>query len=327
MRAIVATRPGGPEVLKIIETAEPDARQGEVKIRVHAFGLNKAESYYRSGNYGIFNSDLALGYEAVGEVVEDPSLVLSPGQKVATAMGGMMTQRHGGYAEYITVSASNVIPIASSLEYAELAALPEVYLTAWGALQRSLRIAKGQCLLVRGATSSLGLAAVAYAKMRGLTTIATSRSSQGTERLKSFGADHVVLDDGRIHDRVLALQPHGVDHAIEIVGATTLLDTASCIRRWGEVVVVGLLGGPPILNQFNLMTDVPNTVKLSFFNSQLLGSEALPLSDAPLDAIADEVAAGGIPSSLAKVFSFEEIEEAHRLLDGGNAGGKVVVTI
>ena len=73
--------------------------------------------------------------------------------------------------------------------------------------------------------------------------------------------------------------------------------------------------------------DVPNTVKLSFFNSQLLGSEALPLSDAPLDAIADEVAAGGIPSSLAKVFAFEEIEEAHRLLDGGNAGGKVVVTI
>lgn len=185
MRAIVATRPGGPEVLKIIETPEPDAGPGEVKIKVHAFGLNKAESYYRSGNYGMINSGLALGYEAVGEVVQDPSGVLSPGQRVATAMGGMMTQRHGGYAEYITVSARNVIPMTSRLEYVELAALPEVYLTAWGGLQKSLRIAEGQCLLVRGATSSLGLAAVAYAKMRGLKTIATSRRPQGIERLQS----------------------------------------------------------------------------------------------------------------------------------------------
>lgn len=326
MRAIVATRPGGPEV-KIIETPEPDAGPGEVKIKVHAFGLNKAESYYRSGHYGMMNSGLALGYEAVGEVVHDPSGVLSPGQRVATAMGGMMTQRHGGYAEFITVGAGNVIPITSRLEDAELAALPEVYLTAWGALQRSLRIARGQHLLVRGATSSLGLAAVAYAKMRGLATIATSRRPQGVERLQAFGADHVVLDDGRIRERVRALQPQGVEHAMEIVGATTLVDTASCLEPWGEVVVVGLLGGPPILNNFNLMMDVPNGAKLSFFNSQLLGSEALPLTDAPLDAIADEVAAGRIPSSLAKVFSFAEIEEAHRLLDSGEAGGKIVVTI
>lgn len=327
MRAIVATRPGGPEVLKIIETDEPDAQPGEVKIRVHAFGLNKAESYYRSGSYGIFNPGLALGYEAVGEVVKDPSGVLPPGQRVATAMGGMMTHRHGGYAETITVSASNVIPITSRLEVVELAALPEVYLTVWGALEKSLQVAEGQSLLVRGATSSLGLAAVAYARMRGLSVIATSRRSVGIERLQAMGADHVVLDDGRIHDRVMALRPQGVDHAIEIVGATTLVDTASCVRHWGEVVVVGLLGGPPILNGFNLMMDLPTAVKLSFFNSQLLGSQALPLSDAPLDAIAEQVAGGRIPSSLGKVFPFEEIEEAHRLLDSGTAGGKIVVEI
>ncbi|MDH4335138.1 MAG: alcohol dehydrogenase catalytic domain-containing protein, partial [Chloroflexota bacterium] len=172
MRAIVASRPGGPEVLEIIETAEPDVRPGEVKIRVRAFGLNKAESYYRSGNYGIFRSDLALGYEAVGEVVEDSNGVLAVGQRVATAMGGMMITRHGGYADYISVDAKNVVPIDSLLAFEELAALPEAYLTVWGALEKSLRIVDGQTLLVRGATSSVGMAAVAYAKMRGLNVLA-----------------------------------------------------------------------------------------------------------------------------------------------------------
>lgn len=325
MRAIVASRPGGPEVLEIIETAEPEVRRGEVKIRVRAFGLNKAESYYRSGNYGIFRSDLALGYEAVGEVVEDSNGVLAVGQRVATAMGGMMTTRHGGYAEYISVDAKNVVPIDSRLALEELAALPEAYLTVWGALEKSLRIGQGQTLLVRGATSSVGMAAVTYAKMRGLNVLATTRQSQATEKLISIGADHVVIDDGEIRDRVRSINQRGVDHAIEVVGAATLLDTASCIRPWGEVVVVGLLAGPPVLNNLNLMMDIPNTVKLSFFNSQLLGTEALPLTDSPLDLIAEKVASGHIPSALAKVYPFEDIQEAHRLLDSGNAGGKIVV--
>lgn len=142
MQAIVARKPGGPEVLEIIETPEPEIRDGEVKIKVHAFGLNKAESYYRTGNYGMFSSELALGYEAVGEIVEDPSGRLARGQRVATAMGGMMTQRHGGYAEFIAVSARNVIPVDSGLDWAELAALPEAYLTIWGALDKSLRITR-----------------------------------------------------------------------------------------------------------------------------------------------------------------------------------------
>lgn len=127
MKAVVAARPGGPEVLKIIDTEEPEVQAGEVKIRVQAFGLNKAESYYRSGDYGIFSSDLALGYEAVGEVIDDPSGGLEKGQTVATAMGGMMLARHGGYAEYITVDSNNVVKIESELGFEELAALPEAY--------------------------------------------------------------------------------------------------------------------------------------------------------------------------------------------------------
>jgi len=327
MKAIIASKPGGSEVLMMINTEEPEAQTGEVKIKVHAFGLNKAESYYRSGNYGIFSSELALGYEAVGEVVDDPSGVFKKGQKVATAMGGMMVARHGGYAEYITVNINNVIKIDSNLGYEELAALPEAYLTVWGALEKNLQIITDQTLLVRGATSSIGLTAVAYAKMRGVTVIATTRTAESTEKLKSIGADYVVIDSGEIHESVKSILPEGIDNAIEIVGAATLLDSAKCIKPWGEVVVVGLLGGPPVLKTFNLMMDLPNTVKLSFFNSQLLGTEMLPLKDSPLNMIAERVARGSIPSTLAKVYSYEDIKEAHNLLDSGKAGGKIVVKI
>lgn len=327
MKAIVASKPGGPDVLSIIETKEPVAQKGEVKIKVKAFGLNKAESYYRSGAYGIFSSELALGYEAVGIVVEDPGGTFEAGQKVATAMGGMMLSRHGGYAEFITVNLNNVINIDSSISFEELAALPEAYLTVWGALDKCLNIHEGQTLLIRGATSSIGLTAIIYAKMKGLTVIATTRNSESSDKLKSIGADYVLTDNGNIHERVKSIAPKGIDNAIEIVGAATLSDTAKCIKPWGEVVVVGLLGGPPVLKSFNLMTDLPNTVKLSFFNSQLLGTDDLPLKDSPLNMIAEMAANGRIPSTLARVFPFDEIQEAHKLLDSGQAGGKIVIKI
>lgn len=327
MKAIIAKKPGGPEVLKLVDIDPPVTQQGEVKIRVKAFGLNKAESYYRSGHYGHFVPDQALGIEAVGDIVEDPSGAFHIGQKVATAMGGMMFARHGGYAEYITVMASNVVAIDSDLGYEKLAALPEAYLTVWGALDKNLHIAEGETLFVRGATSSIGLAAVIYAKMRGLTVIATTRNPNSIDKLKTLGADHVVIDDGNTHEKVKAILPEGVNNAIDIVGASTLKDTLKTVRHWGQVVVVGLLGGPPVLESFNLMGDLPGTVKLSFFSSGLLGAEVLPLKDSPLNLIANGVANGNIPDTIAKTFTIDDIQEAHRLLDSGTANGKIVVLL
>jgi len=326
MKAVIANTPGGPEVLQLADIDEPVTKAGEVKIRVRSFGLNKVESYYRSGSYGNFVPGQTLGIEAVGEIVEDLSGEFKLGQKVATAMGGMMFSRHGGNAEYITVNASNVIPITSNLNYEQLAALPIAYLTVWGALDKSMQIQKGQTLLVRGATSSVGLAAIAYAKFRGLTVIATTRNPSSSEMLVSIGADHVVIDDGEIHEYVKEIVPEGASNAIEIVGAATVKDTLKAVRPWGQVVVVGLLGGPPILNSFNLMGDLPNTVKLSFFSVGMLGSNSLPLGESPLNEIVEAVRNGYIPSGVGKTFAVEDIQEAHRQLDNGNAGGKIVVS-
>lgn len=326
MRAVIARAPGGPEVLELVDLEAPVAQEGEVEIHVRAFGLNKAESYYRSGNYGTFVPGQALGIEAVGEVVRDPSGELAPGQRVATAMGGMMFSRHGGYAERIAVKRNNVVLLETDLSTEQLAALPEAYLTVWGALDKNLGIAAGESLLVRGATSSVGIAAVAYAKARGLTVFATTRNLGSADRLIAIGADHVLLDDGQVHAQVRALLPEGVHHALEVVGAATVKDTLKAVRHWGQVAVVGLLGGPPVLDHFNLMGDLPNTVRLSFFSSGLLGSDALPLRDSPLNWVAQQIARGAMPDAVARTFPVEDIREAHRLLDAGTANGKLVVT-
>lgn len=326
MRAVIARTPGGPEVLEIAELEPPTAGEGEVEIRVRAFGLNKAESYYRSGNYGTFVPGQALGIEAVGEVVRDPSGRLPVGQRVATVMGGMMFSRHGGYAEHIAVNASNVVAIQADLPVEKLAGLPEAYLTVWGALDKNLAIQAGQSLLVRGATSSVGLSAVAYAKARGLTVIGTTRSESRGTAVRAAGADHVVIDDGSVHARVREILPDGVHAALEVVGASTVKDTLKAVRPWGQVAVVGLLGGPPVIESFNLMSDLPNTVRLSFFGSGMLGSPNLPLDASPLDWVAEQVARGVIADTVSHVFTVDQIQEAHRLLDSGAATGKIVVT-
>jgi len=326
MKAVIAKHPGGPEVLQLVDIDEPVTKTGEVKIKVKAFGLNKAESYYRSGNMGNFTPDQALGLEAVGEVVEDLSGQFNIGQKVATAMGGMMFARHGGYAEYITVNATNVMVLNSALSYEELAALPVAYLTTWGVLDKNLKIGKGESLLIRGATSSVGLAAVSYAKFRNLNVIATTRNPKSVDKLKALGADHVVIDDGNIHEKVRKIFPSGVDNALEIVGAVTVKDTLKAVSAWGEVAVIGLLGGLPVIESFNLMGDLPNTVKLSFFGAGILDTPELLLKDSPLNEIAKAILYGDLPSGIGKQFSIENIQAAHSELDSGSAGGKIVVS-
>ncbi|WP_458371882.1 zinc-binding alcohol dehydrogenase family protein [Pseudomonas lactis] len=328
MKAFVIEQAGAPDVLKLQDISSPEPTSEEVKIRVRALGLNRAETYLRAGKMGPITAPRVPGIEAVGEVIHDPSGTFRTGQRVATAMGGMQFVRNGSYAEEVTVLRSNVISLdGSKLSWEELAALPEAYLTVWGALDKSLGIQPGQTLLVRGATSSIGLAAITYAKARGLKVIATTRSADKVQRLRDMGADEVVIDNGAIAEQVLKLAPQGVDGVLEVVGAATVLDSLKAVRPFGAVSVMGLLGGGPVLEQLNLMQDLPAAVKLNFFGSALLGTPAMALKDSPLLWIAKEVEAGRMPSIRAKTFDFDQIPQAHRLIESNEAFGKLVVKI
>jgi NADPH2:quinone reductase len=281
----------------------------------------------RAGAYGPITAPTVLGIEAVGEVIEDASGTFQPGQRVATAMGGLGTEHNGSYAEQIVARRENVVALGDTdLSWEELAALPEAVLTVWGALVPAMKLQAGQRLLVRGATASVGQAAVVLAKQMGAQVMATTRREAQRERLLSLGADGVLVDDGAVAAQVRAHWPQGADAVLEVVGASTVRDSLHAVRPFGEVVVVGLLGGR-VIEQVDLLADLPEAVGLRFFKTQMLGTPALPLTDAPLARLAELRAKNSVPSTLGHTFDFSELAKAHALMESNQAAGKIVVRV
>lgn len=326
MRAIVMTEHGGPDVLAIQELPDPVPADGEVLIRVRAFGLNHADTYMRSGVWAFGIS--VLGIEAVGTVEEDRSDELSPGTTVVALVGGLARERNGSYAELVTVPASNVVAVDTSLTWPELAAIPEVYATAWVALHGNLAIESSQTILIRGATSSVGQAAVNLAVDAGASVIATTRSHSRVELLKGLGADRVLIDDGRLAAQLQAVEHDRVDAVLDLVGNGVLRDSLQCVRPKGRVCQIGFLGGLAPVEDFNPLADMPSGVQLSTFASAfVLGDDSFPLTEVPLQAIVEKTQRGVFGAKPARVFAFDQIAEAHRLMDAGEAGGKLVVSL
>src|SRR5260221_235836 len=194
MKAILLEKNGGPEVLTIHEIPEPATIDGSVKIKVKAFGLNRIEAFQRSGVIGRLKTPIVPGIEAAGEVVEDKSGKFKIGQKVVTLMGGMGMTRQGSYAEYVVSPSNHVLGISSSISFEELAAIPESFGTIGVALDKDLIIKAGETLLIRGGTSAAGIAALLYAKMKGMKIISTTRNENKSYRPKELGADYVLID-------------------------------------------------------------------------------------------------------------------------------------
>src|SRR5882724_10860405 len=228
MQAIIISKYGGPEVLMIEEIPAPEPLPGHVVIEVKAFGLNHAEIYFRKGIWG--EVARVSGIECVGRVKADPTGRLRAGQTVAALMGGMGRIIDGSYAEFTRVPAANVVPLESALPWAELAALPESYATAWTCLHRNLAIAAGQTLLVRGATSALGQAAVNIAAHAGARVIATTRSEARFPTLQAIGAQTTLVDGPDLSQRIRQRHPGGIDAVLDLVGNSTILDSLAAVR-------------------------------------------------------------------------------------------------
>ena len=325
MKAIVITEPGGPEVLAVTELPDPVPAAGEVLIRVRAFGLNHAEAYMRSGSFGEVAP--VTGIECAGTMEADPSGRLAAGTAVVAILGGMGRTRNGSYAELVTVPAGNVVPVVTSLSWTDLVALPEVYATAWAGLHQNLGLRPGQTVLVRGATSSLGQAAVNVAAEYGVTVIATTRRPDRADLLRGIGAADVLIEDGQLARQVGA-RGDQVDCVFDLVGNRVLRDSLQVVRTRGRVCQLGFLGGLEPVTDFNPLADLPTGVQLSFYGSAfVLGTESFPLAEIPLPEMIAKAEAGRYQAKPVRVFGFGEIVEAHRAMEEGLAAGKMVVTV
>ena len=325
MRAIVIKQYGGPEVLALEERPIPESKPGHVIIEVKAFGLNHAEVYFRKGAWG----DVAeiSGIECVGVVKADPDGRLKPGQKVLAIVGGMGRSFNGSYAELVSVPSSNVAAIQTDLPWEDLAAIPESYATAWTSLCGILAVKAGMTVLIRGATSALGQAAVNIAAQIGARVIATTRNAKRGPMLEALGAKEVLLESTELSKRVRERHPQGIDAVLDIVGSTTVLDSLAMLRRGGEACLVGLLGGGGPLS-LEPVFQMPSGVRFSVFASAIVtGNAEFPLSEIPFQDIVDRVASGAYRAKPAKVFRFEDIQAAHRLMESNEASGKIVVRV
>jgi NADPH:quinone reductase len=323
MRAIILAKFGGLDSLVYTEIPKPLPRDGEVVIKVKGFGINHAEMHMRRGEWA--EAAEVSGIECVGIVDSCPGGEFPAGAKVAALMGGLGRTINGSYAEFTRVRVSNVARIESELPWSQLAALPETYATAWTCLFRNLNLTAEHTLVIRGATSSFGQAAVKMAVAAGARVIATTRNRERFALLEKLGAARAELE---VPDLATHLaEAKQIDAVLDLVGNSTILDSLDMLRRGGTACLAGWLGGLDPIREFNPLLRMASGVYLTFFGSFVFGTPGFPLSDVPLQDIARQVADGRLDAKPSHIFSFNEIHDAHRIMEAGDAGGKMVVVV
>lgn len=320
MRAVVLDAPGPADRLKVREVPVPQPREGQVLLRVHAFGLNRSELHTRLGLAGdAVTYPRVLGIEATGEVVAAPGHASLVGRRAVTMMGGMGRAYDGGYAQYTMVPVEQVIPVTTSLDWARLGALPEILQTAYGSMTTGMGVSDGDTILIRGGTSSVGLMTAMLAKRRGMTVLSTTRRAERAPILKGVGVDHVVIDGGQIAAAVRAIVPRGVDGALELVGTPTLHDTLRCARSGGTVCFTGMLSNAWTVQDFYPLEYIPTGVRLTAY-----GGESHDLPSEVLADVADAIDRGELSWPI-QVYAMDDIAQAHDDMEHNRVSAKQVV--
>lgn len=328
MKAIVIERFGGPETLVIKEVPPPEPEVGWVSVKVFAFGLNHAETHMRKGEWAEWMP--VSGVECVGVVSACPGKEFELDTPVAALMGGLGRTISGSYAEYTRVRATNVValgPAAAKLSWAQLAAIPVSYATAWTFIFRNLEITSGQTLLIRGATSALGIASLNLAVHAGAKVTATTRNAERSEGLKTHGAISVELEKPGLAKRLIDEGHEKFDAVLDLIGNSALLDSLTIVRRGGRLCLGGWLGGLDPIVEFNPLLQMASGVHFSLFASPIFGEPGFPVNDVPLAEVIQMVAENRFDANPSRVFKFNEIQEAHRVMEAGKANGKLVVVV
>ena len=322
MKAIVLTEPCKAEEMNLTDLPLPQVKPGWVLIEVKAFGINHSEVLLRQFEVAqaYINKPIVPGIECVGEVVDPSDSGLKVGQRVIALMGGMGRSFNGSYAEYALLPASHVFSVESGLEWTDLAAIPETFYTAYGSLVMSLQLSSEDTLLIRGGSSTVGIAAIQLAKAIGAKVVATTRSERKGELLLQYGADDVILEGDDFRRRFLARYPGGATKVLELIGASTLRESLRLTAYHGIVCHTGLLGGVYGLKNFDPIKEVPTGVYLTGFYSNSPSQEQI-------DGMMSLIEKGRIRPVIAECFPLGRISDAHLLAEQRGQIGKIVVAV
>ena len=324
MRAVIITRPGGPEVLEIQERPKPEPGIGQIRVRVRASALNRADVLQRAGNYPVPDGVSAemSGMEYAGEV--DALGASATLWKIGDRVMGIVAA--GGHAEYLCVHEREAMPAPSKLSWEEVAAIPEVFLTAYDALFLRIGLRTGETVLIHAVASGVGTAALQLATISGGMTVGTSRSAQKLERAKELGLQ-VGIDasrEGWVSQIEKAVGVDRIQTILDLVGAPYLEANLRLLALRGRMVVVGLTAGAQAQLNMGVLLRKRLTIVGTVLRARPI-EEKIALAREFSERIVPFFDAGRLEPIIDRVFPFAEIRAAHELMESNETFGKIVL--
>jgi putative PIG3 family NAD(P)H quinone oxidoreductase len=326
MRAIVIREAGGPEVLELRDVSDPAPAPGEVTIRVHAAGVNRADLLQRLGKYpappgspaDIPGLEVAGVVEAIGEGVTERRV----GDPVFALVAG------GGYAEKVTLHARAVARMPAGMSFVDAAAVPEAFVTAWDAMVEQGRLTAGETVVIHAVGSGVGTAALQIAVAIGARPIGTARTASKLDAARPLGlAEGIVTDQARFADEVLARTAgRGADVVLDLVGGPYVSEDLACLATRGRLLVVGTLAGASAAIDLGLLlrkrAEIRGTVLRSRpLEEKILAARGLEHHVVPL------LERGLLRPVVDRVFSLDQAAEAHRAMASNTTFGKIVLRV
>lgn len=326
MHAIVVREPGGPEVLEWREVPTPEPSRGEVRVRVRATAVNRADLLQRMGRYpappgsppDILGLELAGEVDAVGQDVTE----LAKGDSVYGLVGG------GAYAEQVVVHARALAKMPAGMTFVDAAAVPEAFLTAWDAMVTQAGLTAGETVLVHAAGSGVGTAGLQIARAIGARAIGTARTPAKIGRTRELGlGEGIVVQDGAFAKEVLArTSGRGADVVLDLVGGAYVAEDLACLAHQGRIVVVGTIGGARVdLDLSALMrkrAEVRGTMLRSRpLEEKILAARVLERQITPL------LESGALHPIIDRVLPIASAADAHRAMQDNESFGKLVLRV
>ena len=325
MKAWTITQAGTPEVLQWRDAPDPEMGPSDVRVRVHAAGLNRADLLQRQGLYpapaGASRDVPGLEYAGVVEAVGSNVQERRVGDRVMGLIGG------GAYAEQLVVHERETLTVPDTVSLTDAAAIPEAFLTAYRALFLEGGLQPGGWCLIRAATSGIGIAGMQLARAFGARTLGTSRSAQRLEQVRHWGLDATHADEqGPLLDTVRQHTGEGVQVILDLVGGGGhLQENMECLRPEGTQVVVGLMAGREDNLNMGMLLFRRLTLRAMTMRS-LPVERRIALAQVFSDRLAPFFAEGRLKPVVDTVLPFDQAREAHQRMEAGEHTGKIVLS-